>query len=163
MPPQSYPLKTLLSVRLYREDAARTALRLEERRLAHAREDAARRQEELERYRRWRQEEEERRYAAVMGACLSLEDVAEFRTALGVLVAGEQERLQAVRQAEEQVMRQEQAVTVAQKAVAQARRDAARIETHHEIWKTGVRREQERHEDLELEEFATPSPVADEV
>ena len=98
-----YPLQALLSVRHYREDAARNALRLEERRLVQAREEVGRRQAELERYRVWRQEEEERRYAAILGASLSLEEVADFRASLGMLATGEQERFQAVRQAEEQV------------------------------------------------------------
>ena len=53
-----YPLQALLSVRHYREEAARNALRLEERRLVQAREEVGRRQAELERYRVWRQEEE---------------------------------------------------------------------------------------------------------
>lgn len=107
-----YPLQALLSVRHYREDAARNALRLEERRLVQAREEVGWRQAELERYRVWRQEEEERRYAAILGASLSLEEVADFRASLGMLATGEQERFQAVRQAEEQVRQQEQAVTV---------------------------------------------------
>ena len=93
-----YPLQALLSVRHYREDAARNALRLEERRLVQAREEVGRRQAELERYRIWRQEEEERRYAAILGASLSLEEVADFRASLGMLATGEQERFQAVRQ-----------------------------------------------------------------
>ena len=116
-----YPLQALLSVRHYREDAARNALRLEERRLVQAREEVGRRQAELERYRIWRQEEEERRYAAILGASLSLEEVADFRASLGMLATGEQERFQAVRQAEEQVRQQEQAVSGAQRAVALAR------------------------------------------
>ena len=160
-----YPLQALLSVRHYREDAARNALRLEERRLVQAREEVGRRQAELERYRIWRQEEEERRYAAILGASLSLEEVADFRASLGMLATGEQERFQAVRQAEEQVRQQEQAVTGAQlvaEAVALARREAAKIEKHRDIWQENAKREQEHLEDLELEEFATPSRASDD-
>ena len=155
-----YPLQALLSVRHYREDAARNALRLEERRLVQA--EVGRRQAELERYRIWRQEEEERRYAAILGASLSLEEVADFRASLGMLATGEQERFQAVRQAEEQVRQQEQAVTDAQRAVALARREAAKIEKHRDIWQENAKREQEHLEDLELEEFATPSRASDD-
>lgn len=155
MAQRRYPLQALLSVRHYREDAARNALRLEERRLVQAREEAERRRIELERYRTWRQEEEERRYAAIMGATLSLEEVADFRAALGALATGEQERLQAVGQAEEQVRQQEQ-------AVALARREAAKIEKHRDIWQENAKREQEHLEDLELEEFATPSRASDD-
>lgn len=117
---------------------------------------------ELERYRIWRQEEEERRYAAILGASLSLEEVADFRASLGMLATGEQERFQAVRQAEEQVRQQEQAVTGAQRAVALARREAAKIEKHRDIWQENAKREQEHLEDLELEEFATPSRASDD-
>ena len=162
MAQRRYPLQALLSVRHYREDAARNALRLEERRLVQAREEAERRRIELERYRTWRQEEEERRYAAIMGATLSLEEVADFRAALGALATGEQERLQAVGQAEELVGQQEQAVTGAQRAVALARREAAKIEKHRDIWQENAKREQEHLEDLELEEFATPSRASDD-
>ena len=158
-----YPLQALLSVRHYREDAARNALRLEERRLVQAREEVGRRQAELERYRGWRQEEEERRYAAILGASLSLEEVADFRASLGALATGEQERFQAVRQAEEQVRQQEQAVTAAlDAALALARREAAKIEKHRDIWQENAKREQEHLEDLELEEFATPSRAGDD-
>lgn len=162
MEQRRYPLQSLLSVRLYREDAARNVLRQEERRLAQAREEAERRQAELERYRIWRQEEEERRYAVILGACLSLDEVADFRASLGALAAGELERFQAVRQAEEQVRQQEQSVINAQGAVALARREAAKIEKHRDIWQENARREQEYLEDLELEEFAGPSRVSDD-
>ena len=108
------------------------------------------------------QEEEERRYAAILGASLSLEEVADFRASLGMLATGEQERFQAVRQAEEQVRQQEQAVTGAQRAVALARREAAKIEKHRDIWQENAKREQEHLEDLELEEFATPSRASDD-
>lgn len=159
---QGYPLQALLTVRHYRENAARDALRLEERRLVQVREELARRQAGLERYRLWRREEEERRYAAILGTCLSPEQVAEFRASLTALATGEQGRLQNVRQAEEEVVRQEGAVNGARQAAAQARRDAARIETHRDIWRENARREQERLEDLELEEFVVPSPVGDD-
>ena len=64
--------------------------------------------------------------------------------------------------AEEQVRQQEQAVTGAQRAVALARREAAKIEKHRDIWQENAKREQEHLEDLELEEFATPSRASDD-
>ena len=57
---------------------------------------------------------------------------------------------------------QEQAVTGAQRAVALARREAAKIEKHRDIWQENAKREQEHLEDLELEEFATPSRASDD-
>ena len=47
-------------------------------------------------------------------------------------------------------------------AVALARREAAKIEKHRDIWQENAKREQEHLEDLELEEFATPSRASDD-
>ncbi|WP_300717860.1 YscO family type III secretion system apparatus protein [uncultured Desulfovibrio sp.] len=158
----SYPLQALLSVRLYREDAARNGLRVAERLLVQAREDVVRCREELERYRSWRVEEEGRRYAAILGKVLSLDEIAGFRASLGALAVGEEERIQAVGRAQDAVARQETAVARARQAVAVARREAAKIETHRDIWREGDKKERERLEDLELEEFAGPPPAPDD-
>lgn len=161
MAASSYPLQALLSVRHYREEAAQNALRLAERVLAQAREEVNRRQEELERYRRWRPEEEERRYAAILGKGLSSGQLADFRTALSELTQAEQQRVMDVTAAQKEVTQQEQAVSRARQAVAQARRDAAKIEAHRDIWRERDKRESERQEDLELEEFSSPAHVDD--
>ena len=51
---------------------------------------------------------------------------------------------------------------VLDRAVALARREAAKIEKHRDIWQENAKREQEHLEDLELEEFATPSRASDD-
>ena len=48
------------------------------------------------------------------------------------------------------------------RSVALARREAAKIEKHRDIWQEHAKREQEHLEDLELEEFATPSRASDD-
>ena len=53
----SYPLQSLLTVRHVREEGAKNEVRAAERRLAEAREDVRKKEEELERYRIWRPEE----------------------------------------------------------------------------------------------------------
>lgn len=158
----SYPLQALLSVRLYREEAARNGLRVAERLLAQAREDVVRCREELERYRSWRVEEEGRRYAAILGKAMSLDEIADFRASLGSLAVGEEERVQDVGRAQDAATRQEAAVARAHQAVAAARREAAKIETHRDIWRESDKKERERLEDLELEEFAGLSSVPDD-
>ena len=49
-----------------------------------------------------------------------------------------------------------------ERAVALARREAAKIEKHRDIWQENAKREQEHLEDLELEEFAIPSRASDD-
>lgn len=158
----TYPLQALLSVRHYREDAARNALRVAERLLVQAREDVARCQEELERFQRWRPEEEERRYALIWGKRLSPDELADFRASLAALAEAEAQRVQAVTEARQALARQEQAVDHARQAVAHARREAAKIESHRDIWQESDKKERERQEDLELEEFAVPTPVGED-
>ena len=157
----SYPLQSLLTVRRFREDAAKNEVRATERRLAEAREEVRKKEEELERYRAWRPEEENR-YDAIMGQSMNLEDVAEFRASLGALAEGEQQRVQAVTEAEKIAAQKERDVAAAREAVAEARREAAKIEAHRDIWLAEAKKEAERQEDLEMEEFKAPSGQSDE-
>ena len=120
------------------------------------------RKEELERYRIWRPEEENRRYDAIMGENMSLEDVAEFRASLGALAEGEQERAQAVTDAEKIAAQKERELAAARDAVALARKEAAKIEAHRDIWMAEAKKEAERQEDLEMEEFKAPAGQSDE-
>ncbi len=159
---QPYPLQSLLTVRHFREEGAKSEVRAAERRLAEAREEVRKREEELERYRAWRPKEENRRYDAILGEVMSLDDVAEFRASLGKLAEGEQEREQAVADAEKAVARKEQEVTAALEAVATARKEAAKIEAHRDIWLAEAQKESERQEDLEMEEFKAPAGQSDE-
>ena len=158
----SYPLQSLLTVRHFREEGAKNEVRAAERCLAEAREEVRKKEEELERYRIWRPEEENRRYDAIMGETMSLEEVAGFRASLGALAEGEQERILAVTEAEKAVGQKEREGAAAREAVAEARREAAKIEAHRDIWLAEAKREAERQEDLELEEFKTPAGQSDE-
>lgn len=158
----SYPLQSLLTVRHFREEGAKNEARAAERRLAEAREEVRKKEEELERYRIWRPEEENRRYDAIMGQSMNLEDVAEFRASLGALAEGEQQRVQAVAEAEKAAAQKERELAVARDAVASARREAAKIEAHRDIWLAEAKKEAERQEDLEMEEFKAPAGQSDE-
>lgn len=158
----SYPLQSLLTVRHFREEGAKNEVRAAERRLVEAREEVKKKEEELERYRAWRPEEENRRYDAIMGEAMSLEDMAEFRAALGALAEEEQERARAVDEAEKAAARKEREVIAAREAVAVARKEAAKIEAHRDIWLAEAKKEAERQEDLELEEFKSPAGQSDE-
>ena len=157
-----YPLQSLLIVRHFREEGAKNEVRAAERRLAEAQEEVRKKEEELERYRAWRPEEENRRYEAIMGEAMSMDDIAEFRASLSALAEGEQARVQAVAEAEKAVAGKEAELASARAAVAEARREAAKIEAHRDIWMAEAKKEAERQEDLELEEFKSPAGHSDE-
>lgn len=153
-----YPLGPLLSVRQYREEAAQNLLRQAERLAREAEAALQEREKELERYRLWRVEEEDRRYGAIMGQLLSLDDLEEFKAGLGRLRDAELLREEDVAKADQALTKARQAVTDARSGLNKARRDTARILAHKNIWNEMARLEAERKEDLESEEFR-PMPI----
>ena len=154
---EKYPLAPLLKVREYREDAAKNALSAAERAVVEAQEAEERCREELERYKVWRQEEVERRYDAIMGKSLSLKELDVFKAGLGALADGELKLEEAVTQALENVKKRQ-----AREAARQAQHETAKIVTHRDIWLVEAKREAERLEDLEMEEFKPLPPQGTE-
>lgn len=158
----SYPLQSLLNVRHFREEGAKNDARAAECRLADARQELQNRHEELERYRAWRPQEEKRRYDAILGEAMNMDELSTFRSSLSSLAEAEEQRAQAVTEAEKAISVKERELAAARAAVAQARREAAKIEAHRDIWLAEARREAERREDLEMEEFMAPAAQSDE-
>ncbi len=157
-----YPLAPLLGVRQYREEAAQNVLRQAERAVREAADALGEREKELERYRIWRVEEENRRYEAIMGQLLSLDDLEKFKAGLGRLRDGELAREEDVARAEQTLSKARQTVVEAKDGLNKARRDTARILAHKDIWMAMARREAERMEDLESEEFK-PMPLGADI
>ena len=155
---EAYPLAPLLKVREYRENAAKNALRAAERAVIEAREDVERCREELERYKVWRLEEADRRYGTIMGKALSLMELDAFKAGLGALADGELRREEAIAAALAEVKKREAAVLKAREAARLAQHETSKILTHRDIWLEQARREAERREDLEMEEFKTVPP-----
>ena len=152
---EKYPLAPLLKVREYREDAAKNALSAAERAVVEAQEAVERCRGELERYKVWRQEEVERRYDAIMGKGLSLKELDVFKAGLGALADGELKLEEAIAQALENVKKRRE-------AARQAQHETAKIVTHRDIWLVEAKREAERLEDLEMEEFKPLPPQGTE-
>ena len=150
---QPYPLEELLSVRRFREEAAARSVTHAQRDLTQARSNVVRRQQELEDWRVWRREETDRRYAALIGHPTKIEAIDAFHHGLAVLAAQELGKLSAVDEAKKDVVRCETAVEKARRAASAAARNTAKIEAHKSIWAEAAKKEAERIEDLEFEEF----------
>lgn len=158
-----YPLQPLLNVRHFRENGARNALMTAEGVLRDAVQAAEDRRAELERYRAWRPGEEERRYDAIMGTSMAMQDLDRFKAGLAALAQAELQREQAVADADRRVEECRKAVADARAAVAKARREVAKIAAHKDIWSEDMRREAERLADIEMEEFkAVPVTTSDD-
>ncbi len=157
----AYPLQPLLKVRSFREDNAQAEVTTAEGRVREAEAVVAERQAELERYREWRPQEVERRYASIMGQNMSLEDLDKFKAGLAALAEGEYAREAAVQEAEKVVEERRDDLRLAREALLVARKDKMKIDAHKDIWSEAEAKEAERAADLELEDFS-PRPVLGE-
>ncbi len=150
---ERYPLESLLSVRHYREEGAKRQVRVAENAMREAEAAVEQRKKELEEFRLWRKEEEERRYQAIMNRPMTIGQLDDFKTGLAMLAAQEAEKEKAVVLAEKDVQLRRTELTKAQEAVKLARKNTSKIQAHKDIWQEEAKKEAEHKEDLELEEF----------
>lgn len=150
---EKYPLEALLSVRKYREEAAK-------RQVAHAQEEAREaeakvkeREKELEDWRVWRVEETDRRYNALLGKTTNIEKINLFNQGLAALASDELVKIAQVDAARKYVTECLAKLDKAKVAAQVSRKNTAKIETHRSIWSEESKKAAERAEDLELEEF----------
>ena len=162
MPGAKYPLAAMLRVRGLHEDQAKRDASAAEQRLREAQEMRDGRAAELERYKAWRPEEENRRYAAIIGKPMDVAGLAEFREDLARLAQGEAERRQQVDEADAVVNERQSETDAARQAVILARRACMKLEEHRDIWTAAMRKEEERLADLEMEESRGPARADDE-
>ncbi len=149
----AYPLESLLSVRHHREEGAKRGVRLAEAALREADKAIVDRQRELEEYRLWRREEEDRRYDAILGQALSTRELDIFKAGLASLAEGERLKAEAVAKARKDAEAAAKELDKARAAAKQAQKNTAKIQTHKDIWQEEAKKDAERKEDLELEEF----------
>ncbi len=80
-------------------------------------------------------------------------ELDKFRAGLAALANEEQGKILAVEQARAELEKCQAAVEQARQAVKTAQRETAKIVAHKDIWKAEAKKEAERQEDLETEEF----------
>lgn len=150
---EAYPLAALLTVREYREESAKRRVRSAEAAAREAEKEIEQKKRELEEYRIWRKQEEDRRYESIMNVPMSLEKLDMFKAGLARLAEEENFREQAVVAAEKEAQQRRAELENAKTAAKIAARNTSKIEAHQNIWKEEAKKEEERREDLELEEF----------
>ena len=150
---EAYPLAALLTVRRYREESAKRRVRGAEIAVREAEENVEKKQRELDEFRVWRRQEEDRRYEAIMNVPLSLEKLEMFKAGLARLADEEHAREQAVLSARKEVEQRRVELEGAKAAAKTASKNTSKIEAHRDLWKEDAKKEEERREDLELEEF----------
>lgn len=150
---EPYPLDALMSVRLFREETAKRDVTIAQSRLREARETAEVRRKELADWEVWHEEEVERRYDAIMNRPTTTAGLAKFHQGLAKLADEGLARSAAVAAADEAASACEKKVADAKAAVRTARQNTAKIEAHKAVWSEESKKEAERAEEREFEDF----------
>jgi type III secretion protein O len=148
-----YPLAGLMKIRDFRVDAASKAVQAAEARLRVAREDRLEKEKELERYKRWREEEVERRYQSIMGRTMDQVEIDGFKAGLSRLADLALEKEEALREADRVVEEASRDAQTARNGWILANQERQKIEYHRDDWRKAQADEANRKEALEQEEF----------
>lgn len=157
--PDAYPLEALLRVRRLRESDAERAVSAAQSALRAAREALEAKKAAFEQWLRWRAEEVDRRYAAFLGKKTAIAGVLDFNGGIAALYAEEAVKKAEVASAEKDVADCEARLEEARAAAKRARKNTAKIEIHKSVWMEDEKKERERAEDKEFEEFKGASPA----
>lgn len=159
---EKYPLQALLNVRRYREKNAQNAVRQAENAYKECVEKCRQQKENIQQYHNWRLTEEERKYTEILGKTVSLDDLENFKQYFGMLKAKELSLEEELLRLEKERTEAQNTVNLKKEEFKTAKKNTAKIEAHHDIWKQDAKKEQERQEDLEAEEFKPLAPVGTE-
>lgn len=159
---EKYPLQSLLDVRKYREQNAQNAVRQAESQYKECVNTCLNQQKKIEEYQAWKIEEEERKYTEILGSKLHIDDLENFKQYFALLKDKGLKLEEELYNLEKQKDTAKQAVEQKKEEFKLAKKNTAKIEAHHDIWKQAEKKEQERKEDLEAEEFKPLSPVGTE-
>jgi type III secretion protein O len=150
----------MVRVRRHREEKASEGVAKARRVLDEARRLREKAQKALVEYAAWRVQEERRKLDGLMRRMLRLGELSDVRLEITALREREFTLVDAVKQAEAAVTAAEAALDEARRRHAEAVRELEKLIEHRSLWQTEVSREQQRIEDLELEEFSRPSRFA---
>jgi type III secretion protein O len=148
-----YPLEGLMAVKAFREERSVKNLGAAETRLKAATAETEKQRRRLEDFLVWCAEEAERRYQAIMGREMSQGELEEFKYGLAALDSQALERHEAAAEAEKLEAAARASLQEAKAALREAALAREKISLHREIWLESAACEEERLQDLELEEF----------
>lgn len=155
-----YPLSSLLALRRYREDKALRQVAQAQTNLREAQTAAQKAADDLKNWELWVEEEKERRYTALLGHPTTVEGLEIFHRGLADLTATTLTKKQAVAAAESRVKEAQNHLNEARHGASTARRNTAKMQTHHDLWQKAEKRAAEHAEDLEFEDFQSGGPFA---
>ena len=150
-----YPLDMLITARKIREDNAQRSVVSARNELNALRENIENKKVEVQHYEEWRKEEEVRRFIEIQNTTLSQKEMDKFKWGIAALKARTLELEEEVMNMEAKIPELEQKIDDAIRVHKEAISEREKIEEHKQKWIEDLRKENDRLEDLELEEFRT--------
>ncbi len=148
-----YPLEKLIGLRAHRMDEAQRNKQLTEKKLEQAVHAVQAKIKEIEEYRKWKEEEAQRRYNEIMNKTLSNEQFEKFKQDISNLNVGELKLIDEQHELEKNVENLKEEVKKAAQLLKEMSSELHKIEEHKKIWMEMQRIELERKEESELEDF----------
>ena len=146
-------LHELLKIKNIREQAAETEVRKCKNKVEVAKQEVINKQKEFEEYVEWRGQEEKRLYDNIMNMEIHQNDLDQLKQKVAMLREKDITLEQAVVEAKKQVEVEEQALVEAREAHAKAMQAVQKFEEFTKVQDDEAKKEAERLEDLEMEEF----------
>lgn len=148
-----YPLARLVGLREHRRDDARSRQQAAHQAVLQAADEVKKRERELEEYKVWREEEIERRYAAIKEQVLEQQELEEFKAGLAQLNARDAILAEAIAQAEHELDKAKEEEEKTHVALLKCTKALGKLEEHRKQWLHSQAVLEEQQADLELEDF----------
>ena len=146
-------LHELLKIKNIREQSAETEVRKCKSRVEAAKEEVKKKQQEFEEYVEWRGKEEQRLYDNIINMEVRQNDLDNLKKKIALLREKDVTLEQAVNEAKKKVEEEEQALEKAREVHAKAMQAVQKFEEFTRVQDAEAKKEAERLEDLEMEEF----------
>lgn len=146
-------LHELLKIKNIREQTAETEVRKCKNRVDAAKQEVRDKQKEFDEYVEWRGQEEKRLYDNIMNMEIHQNDLDHLKQKIALLREKDITLELAVAEAEKQVAVEEQALVEAREHHAKAMQAVQKFEEFTKVQDKEAKKEAERLEDLEMEEF----------
>ena len=145
----------LITARKIREDNAQRSVVSARNELNTLLENIENKKVEVQHYEEWRKEEEVRRFIEIQNTTLSQKEMDKFKWGIAALKARTLELEEEVMNMQAKIPEVEQKIDEAIRVHKETIREREKIEEHKQKWIEELRKESDRLEDLELEEFRT--------
>ena len=148
-------LHELLKIKRIRENAAETEVLKCQNRVDAAEQQLQQKQQELEEYIDWRSKEEKRLYDNIINMEIRQNDLDNLKKKVAMLREKDATLQQEIAEAEKKLSEEQQALEQAQEEHTKAMQAVQKFEEFTKVQDAEARKEAERLEDLEMEEFTT--------